>query len=630
MRRRALRVARGVRGEPGRAVKLSHRAQRPSQQRAIRSALRTASMDASAVDGLEMHGTGTSLGDPIEVGAAHAVLVESNSATRLAPLTMSAMKSCMGHTEPAAGAVGLLHAVLGAGALSARGIVHLKAINPHLASLTRNATSRAVDAMALPRQHLAAAACAAQRPAQRGVSSFAFQGTNAHVIAAAASASDVAGMATRGRAATWHRERLWIAAAKPPRGPFAVFHLPFRPPRLLDASPDSPIFQFAGNALPSSARSPPPRPPRAPLRPATTSSSSMRRLISLRSARSIRAEISGVDGSIILREGGAVAATSSRAPPRRTSSTSPPAKVPIHAHATEKIDAPSKTNHGDRARVNGVPGAAAGVRASTASSSPPVTRAVAAYRAAADARFDDADARLSARVFGDATACVAMDPITGARLQTYAGMVIDGCRLRARRRRPSDGDVRENAPRFRDVDASPVRDVLGSDERDARDDSTRSFERGFESSSRRSTVQDGFQIGRVSSVSARVVEPSHAVVAAGRFAPAAATLTVASSASTAPAVGPTPDRRGVVASGDAENAARDGAVWGALASSRARRGPFGAAAARRGRVFGRHFRVFGRRARPFACHRRRRRSPRRNARGHPRARVCARRDGCAP
>ena len=136
----------------------------PSQQRAIRSALRTASMDASAVDGLEMHGTGTSLGDPIEVGAAHAVLVESNSATRLAPLTMSAMKSCMGHTEPAAGAVGLLHAVLGAGALSARGIVHLKAINPHLASLTRNATSRAVDAMALPRQHLAAAACAAQRP----------------------------------------------------------------------------------------------------------------------------------------------------------------------------------------------------------------------------------------------------------------------------------------------------------------------------------------------------------------------------------------------------------------------------------------------------------------------------------
>ena len=53
-------------------------------------------------------------------------------------------------------------------------------------------------------------------PAQRGVSSFAFQGTNAHVIAAAASASDVAGMATRGRAATWHRERLWIV---PPRHP---------------------------------------------------------------------------------------------------------------------------------------------------------------------------------------------------------------------------------------------------------------------------------------------------------------------------------------------------------------------------------------------------------------------------
>ena len=85
MRRRALRVARGVRGEPGRRSSSLTAPNGPSQQRAIRSALRTASMDASAVDGLEMHGTGTSLGDPIEVGAAHAVLVESNSATRLAP-----------------------------------------------------------------------------------------------------------------------------------------------------------------------------------------------------------------------------------------------------------------------------------------------------------------------------------------------------------------------------------------------------------------------------------------------------------------------------------------------------------------------------------------------------------------
>ena len=46
----------------------------PSQQAAIRAALQSAGMEASSVGLLEIHGTGTALGDPIEVGAAVAVL----------------------------------------------------------------------------------------------------------------------------------------------------------------------------------------------------------------------------------------------------------------------------------------------------------------------------------------------------------------------------------------------------------------------------------------------------------------------------------------------------------------------------------------------------------------------------
>jgi 3-oxoacyl-(acyl-carrier-protein) synthase/acyl carrier protein len=189
----------------------------PSQQRTIRCALQTARIDSSDVDGLEMHGTGTSLGDPIEVGAAHAVLIEHT--TRNAPLALSAMKSCMGHTEPSAGLAGLFCALRGTNLGSVGGICHLTQINPHLASLTRNATSTDVVALSLPRQLVAFAIYSVQRH-NRGVSSFAFQGTNAHVVAASVTGSDVA-VLSRGQTVPWRRERVW--------------HMPLRHPLLQKA-----------------------------------------------------------------------------------------------------------------------------------------------------------------------------------------------------------------------------------------------------------------------------------------------------------------------------------------------------------------------------------------------------------
>jgi acyl transferase domain-containing protein len=70
---------------------------------------------------LEMHGTGTPLGDPIELGAAAAVLLGGaggkGATSRQVPLTLTALKSEMGHAEPAAGVAGLLRlkAQVGAG-----------------------------------------------------------------------------------------------------------------------------------------------------------------------------------------------------------------------------------------------------------------------------------------------------------------------------------------------------------------------------------------------------------------------------------------------------------------------------------------------------------------------------------
>lgn len=55
---------------------------------------------------------GTPLGDPIEVGAAWAVLGgKAGPQGRQRPLVLASDKSSVGHTEPAAGLSGVLHVV---------------------------------------------------------------------------------------------------------------------------------------------------------------------------------------------------------------------------------------------------------------------------------------------------------------------------------------------------------------------------------------------------------------------------------------------------------------------------------------------------------------------------------------
>ncbi len=56
-----------------------------------------------------MHGTGTPLGDPIEVGAALAVV--GGAPGKRTPTCLSAVKSVLGHCEPAAGAASIWHMI---------------------------------------------------------------------------------------------------------------------------------------------------------------------------------------------------------------------------------------------------------------------------------------------------------------------------------------------------------------------------------------------------------------------------------------------------------------------------------------------------------------------------------------
>ncbi len=82
----------------------------PAQEAVIRQALANASVSPADVSFVETHGTGTPLGDPIEVQSLAAVLGTDRPADR--PLLIGSVKTNVGHLESAAGVAGLLKVIL--------------------------------------------------------------------------------------------------------------------------------------------------------------------------------------------------------------------------------------------------------------------------------------------------------------------------------------------------------------------------------------------------------------------------------------------------------------------------------------------------------------------------------------
>ncbi|TDE17026.1 polyketide synthase [Actinomadura sp. 6K520] len=83
----------------------------PAQEEVISAALADAGVEAADVGWIEAHGTGTPLGDPIEVGALDGVLGAAVR-ERGVPLALGSVKSRLGHLEAASGIAALIKTVL--------------------------------------------------------------------------------------------------------------------------------------------------------------------------------------------------------------------------------------------------------------------------------------------------------------------------------------------------------------------------------------------------------------------------------------------------------------------------------------------------------------------------------------
>lgn len=138
-----------------------------AQESVIRAALEAAGVVAHDVDYVELHGTGTPLGDPIEASALAQVVAGPDRDT---PLLVGSVKTNLGHLEAAAGIAGLIKTALAIHHREVPPSLHFDTPNPHidLGALRLEVPTRArpwssVDRIA-------------------GVSSFGFGGTNAHTI----------------------------------------------------------------------------------------------------------------------------------------------------------------------------------------------------------------------------------------------------------------------------------------------------------------------------------------------------------------------------------------------------------------------------------------------------------------
>ncbi len=147
----------------------------PAQEALMRETLARGGLRPTDVHYIEAHGTGTSLGDPIEVQALGAVYGEGRSAD--CPILIGSVKTNFGHLESAAGVAGFIKTVL---------CVREGEVPPHL-HFRHPSTHIPWDRLPVKVVTEPTRPQTGDAPMRAAVSSFGFSGTNVHIVVEASS-----------------------------------------------------------------------------------------------------------------------------------------------------------------------------------------------------------------------------------------------------------------------------------------------------------------------------------------------------------------------------------------------------------------------------------------------------------
>ena len=151
-----------------------------AQSTVIRDALARAKIDPTTISYIEAHGTGTPLGDPIEINALKSVFAEAmkkNPSPRedLMPTKfcgIGSVKTHIGHLEPAAGIAGVIKVLLAFKHELLPKSLNFHQLNPYI-NLDNTPFYIQHNQMSWSRQ---------TTPRRAGISSFGFGGVNSHIV----------------------------------------------------------------------------------------------------------------------------------------------------------------------------------------------------------------------------------------------------------------------------------------------------------------------------------------------------------------------------------------------------------------------------------------------------------------